>query len=558
MADLTRAAPGGSRRTGLVGSNAVSAETFSAASPLVVPRPRPPWRRLLHPLTAILAVQAGLSLTLVWTNTAFTDEADDLWIGHLLINHWLHGTSWPSAYGDKVLSGSPIIYPPLGALADSIGGLAGARMLSLAFMLGATALLYLTASRVVNRSAALIAAALWALSEPVLRLAFATYDPLSVLLTALAVWFAVEAAYRRRGELVAAAAVALALANATAYSGIIIDPVVIAFAFLVWLPRMGRRQAVFCAAWLAGGLGLCFGLAMTASHSWAGIMSTVTDRSGRQSILPVLDDFWGYAGLIIVLAVIGMVAEIGAGGRRRGALMTLLGGAALLVPLAQLLDPPAWLIDKHLAYGLWFAVIAAGYGGDKIIHWIPGARMRLAGACCVVALAYPAVNSWEAAWGVYHGWANSRSFITNFAPIAARSHGSIDAAAAIHIAEYYTPQGRQWARWTGALSLDPAGPRSTWSAYYESRLGSGSYGVIALFYTTTFSLVPLPGGDLLKPDASTQDLLALAADNSKEPGLAALTRALEADPRYQLAAQGPYDSANDYAIYAIWRKQAQA
>ena len=111
---------------------------------------------------------------------------------------------------------------------------------------------------------------------------------------------------------------------------------------------------------------------------------------------------------------------------------------------------------------------------------------------------------------------------------------------------------------TGALSLDPAGPRSTWSAYYESRLGSGSYGVIALFYTTTFSLVPLPGGDLLKPDASTQDLLALAADNSKEPGLAALTQALEADPRYQLAAQGPYDSANDYAIYAIWRKQAQA
>jgi len=319
---------------------------------------------------------------------------------------------------------------------------------------------------------------------------------------------------------------------------------------------------VFCAAWLAGGLGLCFGLAMTASHSWAGIMSTVIDRSGRdnQSSLLVLKDSWRYSGLIVALAMIGAIAAVGAEVRQRATLLVFVASAAFLVPLAQLKDQTAWSLDKHLAYGLWFAVIAAGYGCDKLIRWIPRTRTRTRTAitCCVALLAYPAVNSWEAAWGVYHGWANSRSFITNFAPIAARSHGSIDAAAAIHIAEYYTPQGRQWARWTGALSLDPAGPRSTWSAYYESRLGSGSYGVIALFYTTTFSLVPLPGGDLLKPDASTQDLLALAADNSKEPGLAALTRALEADPRYQLAAQGPYDSANDYAIYAIWRKQAQA
>ena len=32
-----------------------------------------PWRRLLHPLTAICAAQAALSLTLVWSNTAFAD-----------------------------------------------------------------------------------------------------------------------------------------------------------------------------------------------------------------------------------------------------------------------------------------------------------------------------------------------------------------------------------------------------------------------------------------------------------------------------------------------------
>jgi hypothetical protein len=163
------------------------------------------WHRLLHPLTAILALQAALSLPLVWSNTAFSDEADYLWIGHLVIDHWLHGTAWASTYADKVLSGSPIIYPPIGALADSVDGLAGARLLSLLFMLVATALLYLSASRMFGRTAAVFATALWAITEPVLRLTFATYDPLSLLLTALAAWFVVQAAYRyHRGEFVAA------------------------------------------------------------------------------------------------------------------------------------------------------------------------------------------------------------------------------------------------------------------------------------------------------------------------------------------------------------------
>jgi hypothetical protein len=99
------------------------------------------WTIASHPLTAICAVQAALSLTLVWSNTAFTDEAVYLRLGHVIIASWLHGSSWPAAYGERVLSGSPVIYPPLGALADSVGGLAGARILSLVFLLGATILL---------------------------------------------------------------------------------------------------------------------------------------------------------------------------------------------------------------------------------------------------------------------------------------------------------------------------------------------------------------------------------------------------------------------------------
>ena len=88
----------------------------------------------------------------------------------------------------------PVIYPPIGALADSIGGLTGARILSLVFMLGATTLLWGTAQQLYGRRAAFFAAALFAVSGPTLHLgAFATYDAMSVFLIALAAWCVVRA-----------------------------------------------------------------------------------------------------------------------------------------------------------------------------------------------------------------------------------------------------------------------------------------------------------------------------------------------------------------------------
>src|SRR6202012_5420254 len=87
-------------------------------------------------------------------------------------------------------SGAPVLYPPLGALADSLGGLAGARILSLAFMLGATALLWSMTGKLFGGRAAGCAAALFAVLGPTLRLgAFATFDPMALLLLAAAAWW---------------------------------------------------------------------------------------------------------------------------------------------------------------------------------------------------------------------------------------------------------------------------------------------------------------------------------------------------------------------------------
>lgn len=531
------------------------------ASPVGAPPRTGLARRFLqHPVTAICAVQAGLSLSLIWSNTAFADEAQYLASGKLEWDHWLHGSAIPT-YLTSTLSGSPALYPPLGALADDFGGLAGARVLSLLFMLAATVLLYGTALRLFGRNAAIIGAALWALSEPAIRLAFATFDPLSVLLTALSAFLVVRAGYgRRRIMLAASAAAILALANATAYSGIIIDPVIIAFAFLVWLPLMRIKQAALHTTAFSAFLLTFFSALIAASGSWSGLESTVINRSGtdHQSVLLVLSDSWGYSGLIAVLAAIGVVAAFGAESRNSALLMTLLGVTALVVPAAQFREQTAWSLDKHLAYGILFAAIAAGYGCSTLIQWLPGVRRELAVFFCAIAFIYPTANSWESAWSVYHAWPDAGSYITKFKPIAAHNSGIIDITETgpENVAEYYTPQGGDWKRWTAALPLDPAGvPQKDWTSHYLSQLRSGKYGVIALFYGTTFSSAPyLPGSFVLSPPpkGANQEFLGYVAKNSGQPGLPALTQALQHDADYKLVASGPYNSAHQHSIFAIW------
>jgi hypothetical protein len=519
-------------------------------------RSQPDSRRWhIVPVLTVCAVQAGLSLSLVWSNTAFSDEADYLWVGRLLLAHWLHGTSWPSGYADATLSGSPVIYPPLGAVADSIGGLAGARILSLVFMLAATVLLYLTATRLIGRTGALFAIALWAFSEPVIRLAFATFDPLSILLTALSAWLAVQAACRRFSlGFVATAALALALSTAAAYSALVMVPVVIAFACTIWLMRMRVKRAVLQTMCFVVCYTALFAALIAVSHSVTGLMTTVINRSVtlHQSFLLVVNDTWTYSGLVLCLAVVGAIVAVAAEGWR-AALIVVLCCAALVAPIAQLHDQTGVSLDKHLAYGIWFAAIAAGYAVSRLIRWLRGASRQLACACCVVALIYPAATSWGSAWQVYHAWANASSFISTFRPVATQASGLIYAAAQDHVAEYYTALGSDWARWNPKLSLVPSNQTaSTLETYYAAQLKGGKYGVIALFYPTTFSSAEPVNILLSLPKLAGGGLLNLIGNGAGQPGLAALTHALQSDPRYRLVAQGPFYSDLNYGVYAIW------
>src|SRR5258708_332910 len=213
-----------------------------------------------------------------WPSLAWPASPRRPEVGRLELLHWLHGIVIPAA-ASRPFSGASQIYPPIGALANAVGGLAAARILSLCFMLLSTVLLYLVTGRLAGIRAAVAGCALWALSEPVLRLAFATYDPLACLLVILSAWLAVQAAVRsRRGELVALSALSLALGSVTAFSFAIYIPVVVLFAFFTWRYLIGPRQALWCGAWLGLTAIVTAAALMTFLHLWAAAVSDTVAR----------------------------------------------------------------------------------------------------------------------------------------------------------------------------------------------------------------------------------------------------------------------------------------
>ena len=328
------------------------------------------------PLLPVLIVQTLLTLRLVRADTAHQDEALYLWAGHLQWASWLHGTAIPPfAY---YFSGAPVIYPPLGALADHAGGLAGARILSLVFMLGATTLLWSTARHRYGRRAAFFAAALFAVLGPTLHLgAFATYKALSLFLVALAAWCVLRAGDRGvlPGRMIAAGA-ALALASATAYSTVLFDVLVAVLAVLGAFPAPGGRVALRRAAILLAtviallGAGLLIGGSNYLNGFKVNILTPVAHTS---SPLVVLSSTWYWAGILVILAAGGVViSAVRREGRAATWLLAVLAAAAILGPAEQAWLHTAALLNEHVGVGAWFAAIAAGYAADRFIAAVPG------------------------------------------------------------------------------------------------------------------------------------------------------------------------------------------
>lgn len=514
-------------------------------------------------LVGVMLLQATISLSLTWSNTAFSDEANYLWIGHLELSHWLHGAPLPFI---SQVPGALVIYPPLGALANSVAGLAGARMLSLMFMLAATAFLYSAASRLLGRRAAIAAAALWAVSVSALKLgAFATFDAMAVLFMCLAAWLVVQAGFRRRSaELAVLAGLAVLVGNLTAYSYAIYDVPLVTVALCVWLLRYGRRRAGVLTLWLLSSL-LTLGFAVpTLTGLWTGIVDVTFARKATDlatTYVSIAQAEWEWTGLVAILGALGAVTAVaGRANRRVAALLLVLAASAFIVPLYQLHLRTVYTLDEHLAYGIWLASMPAGYLVARVAR-VQRPRVFLAALTATAALAFPTVAGWLSVYSDYQSWPNATQLVALVRPLAAASGNTslFTQTSDSAILNYYTAEGSHDPMWDISdrplLSLDPTNIlKANWPSYFQNQLSADNYSLIALAFPVPSSTFAGNGRARPTPSQLRRDLVRLESSDPADLGLYEF--ALDVASQYRFVKAVPYSDALQPGSFLVWQKES--
>jgi Dolichyl-phosphate-mannose-protein mannosyltransferase len=373
----------------------------------------------------------------------------------------------------------------------------------MAFMLGATVFLWLSTSRLFGRRAAFFAAALFAVLGPTLHLgAFATYDAMAVFLIALATWCVVRAGEQPEATTwMVVAGVVLALANATAYSTALFDPIVMLLALLIAIPRPGGKAAAArCLVLLTVVVVLVAGsLLIGGSYYLTGVGQTTFARvPGAAPVVTVFADAWAWTGVVVALALCGVVASLlGRQGPARTWMLAVLACAALLGPLEQANLHTAASLNKHVGLGAWFAAIAAGYAIDRLVEAAAPGRMRvITTTACVLALAFPVSLGASQSRTFSTDWPNSSTFIAILRPLADHGAGRV-LVEDPSIAEYYLPGGDQWQRWSSTRNIVlPNGASTGGPNESAGVVGPGNAGVFAVFILEGyFSVVALNFAD---------------------------------------------------------------
>jgi hypothetical protein len=448
-------------------------------------------------LGTILATQAVLSLRLVWSNTASMREATYLSAGHVEIAHWLHGTPVPP-YA-TFLPGAPVIYPPVAAITDSLGGLPAARILSLVFVLGATLLLWTTASRLFGWRAAVCAAALFAVLGPTLQLgALATPDALALFLLAASVWCVVSAQDRDDSAPRLLAGVAfLAVASATLYSTMIFIPAVVALAGLTVAGKRGAKPAIARAGYVAAGaLGLISAL-LAAGGPWylAGVLqTTVSPTSDRNAALLALTDAWEWAGLVWVIAgAAALLCALRRKNRAQTAVLAVLATSGVLPVLIQASTRTTTSFPGYVGFGAWFAAAAAGYAITQLPPLGRRKSLHLAAAgLALTAVVLPAGLMGRAqATEVFRDWPNSARMVAQLRSLT-QAHPGHYLAEGYNVPAYYLESTTSWDLWSGTwyFSYQPPGAARplTGMAAYHAAIKHHYFSLIMLNFRDTLRI----------------------------------------------------------------------
>ncbi|MBC3840119.1 hypothetical protein GXW82_07795 [Streptacidiphilus sp. 4-A2] len=450
------------------------------------------------PLALVLVVQAVLSGRLIGTNTAFLDEGTYLYSGHQELAHLLHGH--PVAAYQTFFSGAPVIYPVVVAVADHLGGLTAARLLSLAFMLSATVALHLATRRVRDSLSAFFAAALFAALGPTQFLGgFATYDAMALACLVWAGYFAVRAATGGGWGSLLVAALAMALADCTKYASVLWTPVVLGVAVFAgtaggsWRWARWRRGFGLLVLWL---IAVGVPAALAGSSYLKGFDTTTLQRqAGHDAQSYVAESAAKWIGALLVLALAGVLVSWFATRRSAPAarsefwltLVLLLGG--LLAPANQI-RIHTWLsLQKHVDFGAWFACIAAGIllartcrllrARNRTRVWTTGAIAAAAALAAAVVLPLGWVGATQGT-DMFDAWPNSTSFVAALRPYVHRGPDQY-LVEDYDVPAYYLRDVSDWQQWHDLEAVDytvPAtgrqlsGPRPSRPRSRPTRTGS--------------------------------------------------------------------------------------
>jgi hypothetical protein len=444
-------------------------------------------------LGVILLVQAILSLRL--HNTAFQDEALYLYAGHAEIAHLLHGTPLPIDY-NAYFSGSPVLYPVLAAAVDSHFGLTGARLLSLLFMLGTSALLYSMTRRMFNERAALAAAAIFAVAQSTVVLGnFATYDAAALFLLALTTWIVVRTDRAPMAAVMLAAPTAV-LAVAVKYAAALYLPTIVLLAVLSAWPHRGYRS-LWRGVLLGAGVAAVGGLGLYYTDVLRGVQTTTTNRAhGTDSLTTVLNLSAQWSGLVFATACAGAWSYTrrgrmnesplswrlsGPGWRRRLILGAVLCGSALLAPAYQAHLQTTQSLFKHVGFGLLFAAPMAGVGLTRLV----GAHFRYPqlGILLWVVLLCLGLAQSQARYTV---WPDSSALVATLkSRVDDKGHYL---ATAYEVPLYYLRDQTSQQQWTSTYNItyrDKKGHSHNGNDGYATAISEGYFDLVVLDGTTT-------------------------------------------------------------------------
>lgn len=436
-------------------------------------------------LQAVLALRPGLN------DNPFQDEGLYLYMGHRMIDHLAHGVVLTENPG-SFFSGSPGLYPVIAAVADHVGGLYAARLLSLAFAVLAMVATFGIGRQLFGRLAGLLGALAFALSGSVIfQSHLATYDAMAMSLFAVAAWLAVVSA--TRDQLLWAPIVALVLVAAflTKYAAAVYAPGVGLLAVAVawrtdhrWTVLVRAATMVLTAAVVAVFIIMTWGNAIV-----PGIVSTTLDRdvlapaASSDLALSVLR----WTGPWLALGVAGALTA-----RRTWPVSVVLLGLSVAGPAQQIVIGESTSLAKHVAFGM---VFLSPLVGNLLACGVR--RLRWTGSLiAVVAMVGLLVAGWQSSADFLTGWVDDRALLPILeADIAAAPGKAIlgeePSAQRYRLASITTPE--MWA--------------DTFVFYYDGLQGAPAYrrAIDQSHFGTIFLNLNTPNGRLINEYLTTSD-----------------------------------------------------